>query len=115
MITYTDFMFTDEDLFNLMPATLAMKLCKELTALDNHKYPTIGAIAELPEALCQGAKAYRVLIGIGLRGDKESPSESMTMDYEVKDNKVVNSGFLKEDQGGLVTFLREHALNRVHI
>jgi len=118
--TFSDFGFSEETLINKIPATAIMKI----TSIVNKGTYTDGfmiqGLAEMENAICAGAKQFKVLISIGFAGDcelaKMNPTKKSIFTYEVKEGKVINTRweeFLCDHEKGFLAFLHQYSESKI--
>ena len=120
MKTYNDFLFTEERLFNMIPATGAFKLMSAIDKLKKeNEAPSLLAIVEMPKATCQGAQRYKAFLTVRIT-DAKKDTLYYEWEYEVDArNCVVNadqtlSKYPYINDFAWVNFLTEHSLLKVH-
>ena len=114
MKTFSDFDFTNEKVFNRIPAKAVLILVSKLEmALPYWEGVCLQAIAKEKDAICLDAKRYTVLISAGYTNKEDMPQVCYTWGYETKNGETFNDCELKIYDGDFVTFLKEHAKHKV--
>ena len=95
--TKFDINFTHESLINKIPSTAIMQLLHEVNKLEFTDGFSIKAMAEIDEAMCDGANHYKVLVSVGYAGESQlaqwNPTKHYIFTFENKDSRVVNVDF----------------------